>query len=558
MYYIESLWFDQQTSPSHQLRVYKDSSKLLALANGTLIEWWQWLNMRVVPNINASEVMDMSIAYHAAALLNNGTVKIWGPSNDDPLPQIPDTGGVAIVGINLGGHTTMVLLANGSIRSIGDHTIESDDGWMQPGPFGFVQAAANPGGSNHAGIRADGTLGYYNGCWPGSCAGSVSSDPCKGQTCTKFGTTCTVNFDGLAGCACKLGYETVRGECVLSDPCIAGTFTCSNPKTVCVKTSRGNAECRCRLGYGGNKVGSCLQPGPNGPVTQVAAGNQASAGVMADGTVVTFGANGPDTSLLRKVNVFGLNGVSAVAGLSYGWLRFKNGQTNLEPFYRLLFPSAVKEIAFSWNRAYVLLKDGVAHMLNGDASISEALDGTVWAGKKAVNIFGFGNDCVGLVFEDGTAVIYDAQARKLAEPSKWRFGCGSVAKKLEGLKTIKQASFAHDWHAAVGWNTLGVVLFNNGTVEGFGENLRGQTSYPKGLKGVVQVSMGKTHSVLLLANGTALVFGDEDVAPPYPQPGRRFTQVQAGDDHTVGLARDGTMWAWGRNNGGQLSVPGSY
>jgi len=102
----------------------------------------------------------------------------------------------------------------------------------------------------------------------------------------------------------------------------------------------------------------------------------------------------------------------------------------------------------------------------------------------------------------------------------------------------------------VGWYSSGVVLFENGTVKGVGQNLRGQTSYPEALRGVVQVSMGETHSVLLLANGTALVFGDKAGVAPYPQPGTRFTQVEAGNDHTVGLARDGSMWAWGSNDGG--------
>ena len=81
------------------------------------------------------------------------------------------------------------------------------------------------------------------------------------------------------------------------------------------------------------------------------------------------------------------------------------------------------------------------------------------------------------------------------------------------------------------------------------------------------VSAGSRHSIGLDANGTAWTWGscdttnatnDDDLtghvgsAPSPVDTGLRFTAVSAGADHSMGIARDGTVYTWGHNGSGQL------
>ena len=81
------------------------------------------------------------------------------------------------------------------------------------------------------------------------------------------------------------------------------------------------------------------------------------------------------------------------------------------------------------------------------------------------------------------------------------------------------------------------------------------------------VSAGARHSIGLDANGTAWTWGGRDTtsntndddltghadfAPSPVDTGLRFTAVSAGADHSMGIARDGTVYTWGHNGSGQL------
>ncbi|WP_033498805.1 InlB B-repeat-containing protein, partial [Bifidobacterium coryneforme] len=79
------------------------------------------------------------------------------------------------------------------------------------------------------------------------------------------------------------------------------------------------------------------------------------------------------------------------------------------------------------------------------------------------------------------------------------------------------------------------------------------------------VSAGPRHSIGLDANGTAWTWGgsksagnDDDLlghAGYKPAPAdttQRFTALSAGADHSMGIARDGTVYTWGHNENGQL------
>ena len=151
---------------------------------------------------------------------------------------------------------------------------------------------------------------------------------------------------------------------------------------------------------------------------------------------------------------------------------------------------------------------------------------------------------------------------------------------MEG-KTIVQIS-AKVWYA--------LALASDGTVYSWGFNSWGQlgngtsgtannasapvavktAGTPMDGKTIVQVAAGATHSLALATDGTIYAWGkneygqlgnDSTTNSPVPvavktagtpMEGKTIIQIHAGYEHSLALASDGTVYAWGRNNSGQL------
>ena len=151
---------------------------------------------------------------------------------------------------------------------------------------------------------------------------------------------------------------------------------------------------------------------------------------------------------------------------------------------------------------------------------------------------------------------------------------------MEG-KTIVQIS-AKVWYA--------LALASDGTVYSWGFNSWGQlgngtsgtannasapvavktAGTPMEGKTIVQVAAGATHSLALATDGTIYAWGkneygqlgnDSTTNSPVPvavktagtpMDGKTIIQIHAGYEHSLALAFDGTVYAWGRNNSGQL------
>ena len=140
----------------------------------------------------------------------------------------------------------------------------------------------------------------------------------------------------------------------------------------------------------------------------------------------------------------------------------------------------------------------------------------------------------------------------------------------------------------VNGNGYSLALSADGTVYAWGRNEYGQlgngvtaTNSPIPVavkttgtsmdgKTIMQVAAGATHSLALATDGTIYAWGkneygqlgnDSTINSPVPvavkttgtpMDGKKIIQIHAGYEHSLALASDGTVYAWGRNNYGQL------
>ena len=140
----------------------------------------------------------------------------------------------------------------------------------------------------------------------------------------------------------------------------------------------------------------------------------------------------------------------------------------------------------------------------------------------------------------------------------------------------------------VNGNGYSLALSADGTVYAWGRNEYGQlgngvtaTNSPIPVavkttgtsmdgKTIMQVAAGATHSLALATDGTIYAWGkneygqlgnDSTINSPIPvavkttgtpMDGKKIIQIHAGYEHSLALASDGTVYTWGRNNYGQL------
>jgi alpha-tubulin suppressor-like RCC1 family protein/PKD repeat protein len=125
-------------------------------------------------------------------------------------------------------------------------------------------------------------------------------------------------------------------------------------------------------------------------------------------------------------------------------------------------------------------------------------------------------------------------------------------------------------------HALAIVWEDNPRIFAWGYNAKGQLGVSgsnrnlpvevPGLSGAIQVAAGEDHSMALLQDGTVWVWGGNNYgqlgggttdtsAHPTPQAVASLSdivQIAAGYNFCLALRADGTVWAWGHNYNGQL------
>ncbi len=272
----------------------------------------------------------------------------------------------------------------------------------------------------------------------------------------------------------------------------------------------------------------------------VAAGALHSVALKADGTVVTWGQNGPGDVATSPVAVPGLSGIIAVAAGAGHTVALKADGTVVtwgSNYYGQLGDGTTAD---RWSPAAVPGLSGVIAVAAGGGGHTAALkaDGTVVT---------WGHNSCGQL-GDGTTINRWSPVAVLGLS-----GVIAVAAGQDHTVALKADGTVVTW----GCNTWGQL--GDGTWIA-----RGSPLAVPGLSGVVAVAAGTGHTVALKADGTVVAWGWNDFGQvgdgttterhsPVTVPGlSRVVSVAAGDFHTVALKADGTVVSWGYNGSGQL------
>ena len=138
-----------------------------------------------------------------------------------------------------------------------------------------------------------------------------------------------------------------------------------------------------------------------------------------------------------------------------------------------------------------------------------------------------------------------------------------------GVRQI--AASPDDFFSAAVLTSGKLATWGNNTFGEIGDATTARRSAPyvvPGLTGIIQVAVGGGHVLALDSSGTVWSWGNNTYGElgngttstiagsnptPVPVPGLNgMVQVAAGDDFSLALRGDGSVWAWGHNSSGQL------
>jgi alpha-tubulin suppressor-like RCC1 family protein len=245
-------------------------------------------------------------------------------------------------------------------------------------------------------------------------------------------------------------------------------------------------------------------------VTAIAAGDLHGLALKSDGTVWAWGFNyygqvgkGSGNNVLSPVRVNGLSRVAAIAAGNGGFTSY-----------------ALKTDGTVWAWGY----DGLGQLGDGKSDENAHPTPVKVLNLSGVSAIGAGSSHALAVRSDGTARAWGSnQYSQLGTSTPttcgvYHYPCSTTPVQVKNLASVSTVA---------GGGNFSLALKSDGSVWGWGENGYGQ-----------------------LANGTTKLFGG--VKTPTEAKLGSVIAIAAGAEHTLALKSDGTVWAAGRNQSGQL------
>ena len=544
---------------------------------------------------------------HTLALRADGTVWAWGSNyrgqlgtttnvgSSNPNPTPTQVSAAAYTQLAAGTYHSLGLQADGTAWAWGGNTDgqlgnPTNSGTSTPnfvpariGPEAYTQLAA--GNYHSLALRADGTLwawgnNYYGQLGTAANVGTGTANPAPAQVGTASYTRLAAgSYHSLAlqadgslwvwGCngLGQLGDGTNHssatptrvGTALYTQVAAGGNFTLALQAGGSLWAWGDNQQGELGTTSTTNSPAAAYSPVRIGSATyvQVAAGNSHSLGLQADGTLLSWGENG-----LGQLG---------------------NGATS-----SVYTPTATSTALPTRSTA-----------AGGNFGLAVRADGTLWAwGDNSFGQLGTGNTTASLPpHQVGSARDWVQVAAGLrhslalkADGSLWAWGSnshgqlGTAANAGTSTPTTipTQVGTARYTQVAAG-GSHSLALQADGTAWAWGFNQHGQlgtaanagtstptpTPTPLGPDLYVQLTAGQEHSLGRRPDGTLWAWGFNQYGQlgtgstsggPVPAPvvAGRYVQVAAGGAHTVARRADGTVWAWGSNSSGQLGNATNY
>ncbi len=337
-------------------------------------------------------------------------------------------------------------------------------------------------------------------------------------------------------------------------------------------------------------------------IVAISAGENFSMALRADGTVWAWGendngqlGNNSVTSSSTPVQVNGLINVATIAagdssgyavlsnGSAYSWGNNANGQLGNNSVAQTTVPVQITGLS------------KVDYIQGGGAyAMARLADGTLWSwGNNANGRLGVGSTTQSLVpiQVSGVSSIFSMAAgkshgillRSNGDYMGWgdnfygQVGDSSNLQRLAPVKVLREEvvlSGVVQAEASSGGHTI--VLRPNGEVYGWGANFFGQMGHNlgqdsatsadivAGISEVAKVSVGEDFTLALRSNGTVWIWGrnnrgqyangtistSANITPTQVAGLTNIIDIQAGPDYGMALEADGTVWIWGNNEFG--------
>jgi sugar lactone lactonase YvrE len=144
---------------------------------------------------------------------------------------------------------------------------------------------------------------------------------------------------------------------------------------------------------------------------------------------------------------------------------------------------------------------------------------------------------------------------------QWLFNGTAIAGATTPSYTVLSVQVTNQGPYAVSvTNPFGAVTSSSAVlgvlaIEAFGDNTWGELDGPSMATNVIAVAAGAWHSLALAANGQVWAWGNDVNGQCDVPAGLNALAVAAGGYHSLAIRADGTVAAWGNNNYGQCNVP---